>query len=323
MKKNNLIIVCVLIMFGAWLTGCLKKIDILQSNTANVIFANSGSKFITSDVTVNPKDSIFFDFTITSAADMKYVGIQINPLNNSTFVVKDTLIAANKNSYSAVKKLAADSAAGIYKYRVVALDAAGVYIGSSDITVTVTADFTFYSARVLQVPDSTAKTNKCFFSTTNATGQTFSYSDGAANSASIDFGYFYDTTKVLAGSPAVLTDKGHTIYALNAGVPFAPYDLSSWTKNATLLKLTTTVTFASLTSSGALRTAGIAALTSGAVTRVSTTDRATASQSSHLTGAVILFKTVAGKYGAISVNYTNHNGAVHDSFINIDVKVQK
>jgi hypothetical protein len=319
--KNKLIAVGLFFIMVLAFTSCHKEIDIPNSNNVTVTLAGSGDKFITVDKTVNPKDSISFDFTITSDQDMKYVGIQKNPTNNSTFVVKDTLNDANKHSYAAVKKLAADSIAGVYKYRIVALDALGVYLGSKDVVITVTSDFDYFSFRELQMPDTVAKKNKCYFSA--ATGKAFSYSEGAANSALIDFGYFFDTTKVMVGSPAVATPKGHTIYALNANVPFTPYDISTWTKNATLFKLSTTVTFASITSRGALRTAAIAALSSSPVSRVSTTDRATASQSSHLTGAVILFKTVAGKYGVLTVNYTNSNGPSPDSFINIDVKIEK
>jgi hypothetical protein len=322
MRKYKLLLISSVVLLLIFVVSCVKKIDIPETNNVEVTLANSGAKFVTTNITVNPKDSIFFDFTITSSKDMKFVGIQKNATNLIAFIAKDTLSTINKNSFSAVKKFAADSAAGIYNYKIVALDALGYYVGSKEIIVTVTSDFDYFSARLLQMPDSINKTNKCYFSTTSTGGQTFSYSNGASNSASIDFGYFYDTTKVLIGT--VLTEKGHTIYSLNNTItPFLPYDLSSWTKNATLLKLSTTVTFASLTSGGALRTAGIAALTTGAVTRVSSTDRPTASIPSHLTGAVILFKTVNGKYGAFTVNYTNHNRGFADSYMNVDVKVQK
>lgn len=318
MKKNNLIIICLMGLMATGLTSCLKKIEIPATNLVAVTFNLSGDKFVTQNMTVNPKDSLLFDFTIKSPVkDMKYVYVQ----RNGTDITKDTVPDAAKSSYSSVKRFVADSSAGVYTYSIVAKDAEGIFVGSASVIVTVTSEFDFYTFRTLQVPDTTGKTNKCYFSTKN--GLVYSYTDGASNSALIDFGYFYDTTRVLAGSPAVLTPKGHTIYALNANVPFTPYDLSSWTKNATLLKLSTTVTFASLISSGHLRTAGLAALGSGTVTRISTTDRATASQASHLTGSVILFKTVNGKYGAIAVNFTNHNAANKDSYISIDVKVQK
>jgi hypothetical protein len=303
MKRNHSTIVCIVAVLAAGLTGCLKKIDILQTNNVAVAFASSGAKFVTTDITVNPKDSVFFDFTITCPKDMKYVSVQ----KNGTDIAKDTLTATAKNSFSAVKKFAADSITGIYTYKILAKDAAGIYLGDKTVVVTVTSDFTYYTVRVLQAPDSVAKTNKCYFSAT--TGKTYSYTDGAASSASIDFGYFYDTTTV--GAPR------HTIYALNAST-FLPYDLGTWTKNATIFKRVTTPTFASITSKGALRTAGIANLASGTSSKIVTS----ALPVTNLTGNVILFKTVAGKYGVLTVNYTNQDSPNASTFINIDVKVE-
>jgi len=105
------------------------------------------------------------------------------------------------------------------------------------------------------VPDSVAKSNKSFFVSTS--GDVLSYVQGAANSAQIDFGYFYDTTTV--GAPK------HTIYALGAN-KFAPHDLSTWTKNATVFKKASSPAFSALTSGGSLRAAGISNLTTGATT---------------------------------------------------------
>jgi hypothetical protein len=317
MIRNNIMIFC--IMVGLVFSSCLKQIDIPQTNNITVTLRNSSAGYLSTDATVNPKDSIFLDYSVSSSnnTNMKFVIVQ----KNGADIFKDTL-AVPATTFSTSKKFLADSASGVYTYNILAKDAAGIYLGSKKITVTVSPDFVFYSVRVLQVPDSLTKINKCYFSTTN--GQSYSWSFAGTNSSLIDFGYFYDTTRVLAGSPAVLTPKGHTIYALNNTItPFLPYDISTWTQNATLLKLSTSVSFASLTSSGSLKTAGLAALGSGTVTRISTTDRATASQSSHLTGAVILFKTAAGKFGALNVNYTNNNGASPTSYINFDVKVQK
>lgn len=303
MKKNKLIILGVAAAFALAVTSCVKKIDIPQSNKATVTLAASGANYVTSDITVNAKDSLLFSFNIACAGDMKYVSLQ----KNGADILRDTLNSTNKNSFSAIKRIAADSIAGIYVYRVVARDVQGIYMGSRDITVTVTADFKYYTVRILQVPDSNAKTNTCYFSSTN--GNTYSYSTGAANSALIDFGYYYDTTSA----------NKHTIYALSAAqTQLGFYDISSWTKNATIFKRVTTPTFASITSKGALRTAGIANLASGTASKIVT---ATPSKT-NLTNDVILFKTAAGKYGIMTINYTNQESASAGTFINIDVKVE-
>lgn len=296
-----------LFIIVTFLTACEKKVEPIDGNKATVELANLGKNYVTGDVTLNPKDSIYLSFTISSSTDMKYVSIQKNPVNQTAFLVRDTLTASNKNSYSAVKKFMADSVNGSFLYRIVAHDATGRYIGHKDITVTINPDFNFYSYRFLYAPDTTDRTNKCYYST--ADGSTYSYSDGASKSASIDFGYFYDTTKV-SGTPL-----GHTIYALGAST-FTPYDLSSWTKNATIFKKVSSPAFSTFTSNGAIRTAGIANLASGTSSKVT---GLSASSPNNL----VLFRTVGGKYGCIQINFANGADGSKSTYVNVDVKVQK
>ena len=298
MKKFLIGGILALIIFSA----CEKKVGPIDTNNANVVLTNGGTNFVTGNVTVNPNDSIFFSFTITSNRDMKYVGIQKNPVNQTAFIVRDTLTSANKNSYTAVKRLRADSINGDWIYRIVAHDFAGVYIGHMDLIVSVKADFNFFSYRFLQVPDTTAKTNTCYMAAT--TGMVYSYTTGAANSASIDFGFYYDTA----------TANKFSLYALSAPQPqLNYYDITGFTKNATIMKKATTPAFNTLTSGGALRTAGITNLSSG------TTNKITAL----VAGNLVFFKTVTGKVGCLQVNFVNGSSAAKDSYINVDVKIEK
>jgi hypothetical protein len=199
--------------------------------------------------------------------------------------------------------------------------------GKKIVNVFIRPDFNFFSVRQLFVPDSVAQTNKCYYAT--ATGTTYSYSNGAAQSAAIDFGFFYDTTstKDASKNPA----PKFTFYALSHSL-FTPYDLTAWTKNATMFRTPASATFASLTSAGAIRTAwgtgkdpaGATATPAGPAAspyRYRTSDR-TASPT-NLSGGTILFKTAAGKYGAISVNFLVDSMGRKDSYINLDVKVEK
>jgi hypothetical protein len=198
-----------------------------------------------------------------------------------------------------------DSIAGDYTYRVFARNKKGVFIGDGNksIKVTINPDFLFWSFKTLAVPDSVVKSNKSFFA--SSTGEELSFLQGAAKSAIIDFGYFFDTTTV--GAPK------HTIYALGAN-KFAPHVLTTWTRNATVFKKTTTPAFSALTSGGSLRSAGILNLTSG------TTTSATALAP----GNLVYFRTAAGKFGCIQINFINDFGAIQSqSYISIDVKVQK
>jgi hypothetical protein len=310
MKKYIVGITLAMLMLNA----CTKKVDPIDGSNAIVTLVNAGTGFVTGDVTVNPKDSIFFSFTITSNKTMKYVSIQKNPVNQTAFVVRDTLTAANQNSYTITKRLRADSANGTYIYRIVAHDTGGVYIGHKDLVVTVTPDFYYYTVRVLQVPDTTAKTNTCYMAA--STGNVYSYTTGAANSALIDFGFYYDTTGTL--TPSTTDDLKFSLYALSAPQPQLNfYDISAWTKNATIMKKATAPTFASILSAGGLRSAAITNLTSGATNKVTALSTTVAGNN------LVFFKTAAGKAGCMQINYINGTNGAKDSYANVDVKIER
>lgn len=287
--------------------GCEKKIDPIDTYSVKVDFRPGTSKYLTSDVTLNPKDSFYFDFSITAEEDMDYVEIQKNGGRVDTF----RLPASNRRSFSKVKGYMADSAAGEYTYRIIGRTSTARFLGDGDksIKITITPDFDFWSYRVLYVPDTVAKTNKTYYAAT--TGVTYSYSEGAPNSAKIDFGYYYDTTGTAAGGANIL---GHTIYALNSPQPrISFYDVSAWTQNATIFKLISGANFVNLTSSGAINTVIKNAMTSGTAAKVNKL----------ASGNVIGFKTVSGKYGAILIRYVDGTSAAKQTNVQIDVKIQK
>ncbi len=292
------------------LTACEKKTDPIDTFYVTVDYKQVSPKDVSGNVELNPKDSMYLNFTISSPDDMSYIEIQKNGVRIDTFQLINT---ANKKSFSGIKGYRVDSVAGEYTYRVLARNARAIYMGDGgkQIKVTVKPDFDFWSYRILAVPDSVNKTNKCYFS--SVTGKTFSYSDGGVNSGTIDFGYYYDTT----------TANKHTIYALNtAQTQLGFYDISAWAKNATVFKkMATSVNFVTgITSSGAINTLIKNNMTSGTsskVTLLSTTPTGSTSNS------VIGFRTAAGKYGVILVRYLNRESAANGTFIEVDVKVQK
>lgn len=305
MKKYIIGILAAGIVFSA----CEKKVDPIDSFDVTVEYRSGGPKYVTSDVTVNPKDSIYFDFTISSPnQDISYVEIQKNGVRIDTFRLNN---AADKRSFSLVKGYRADSIAGDYSYRVLARDSRAIFMGDGEksFKVTVTPDFNFWSYRIIQVPDSVNKTNKCYYSTVD--GTLYSYSEGAANSPKIDFGYYYDTTGTAAGGTNIF---GHTIYALNVPQPrISFYDISTWTQNATTFKVISTNFVSNLTSAGAINTIIKNGMTSGTATKI---NKIAANN-------VIGFKTASGKYGAILIRYINQNNPNKETQIEIDVKVQK
>jgi hypothetical protein len=296
------------------LASCEKKVDPVDTFNVTVDLRSSGSKFLTGDATLNPKDSFYLDFTVTSQDDMAYVEIQKNGSRVDTFQLVNF---ANKKSFSFVKGYRADSASGSYTYRIMARNGRAIYMGDGgrDITITISPDFNFWSYRILQVPDTTDKTNKAYYSSTE--GKVYSYTEGGTNSAKIDFGYYWDTTG--RGTAATGDDLKHTIYSLSAAQPqLGYYDISSWTKNVTLLKkMPTSVNFVTgLTSSGAIQTLIGGNMTSGTSSKVTTVSTTGGSN-------VIGFKTAAGKFGAILIRFVNGDNPAKTTQIEVDVKVQK
>jgi hypothetical protein len=306
MKKYIAVCISIVIFFSA----CVKKVDTVDGNYASVTLVNAGTNYVTENVTVNAKDSLFFSFTITSDKEMGFVSVQKNPVNQTAFLVRDTLNSSSRHSYTAVKKFAADSANGSYIYRIAAHDTSGVYIGHKDVIVTVKSDFDYFIARQLQVPDTTAKINTCYMAA--KTGTVYSFTTGASKSADIDFGVYYDTT----GTASISTtdDLRFCVYALNAvQTQLNYYDIASWTKNATILKKSTSPAFNTLTSAGGLRSAGITNLASGTSTKITQV----------ASGNLIYFKTVAGKYGCMQVLLTNGSSPAKNSYMNVEIKIER
>lgn len=309
MKKY---IIGVMIAAGA-LAACEKKVDPIDTFNVTVDYRSGGAKYITSDVTVNPKDSIYFDFTINSPEPMSYVEIQKNGTRIDTF----RLNASNNRSFSKVKGYRADSASGEYTYRVLARNEKATFMGDGGkmFKVTVSPDFNFWSYRILQVPDTVLRNNKCYYSTID--GRVHTYTEATANSASIDFGYYWDTTG--RGTASTSDDLKHTFYSISAAQPQIPfYDLSSWTKNVTLLKkMPSSVNFVSqLTSAGAIQTLIGGNMNSGTSSKVSTISTSGGNN-------VIGFKTASGKFGAILIRYVSGDSPNATTQIEVDVKVQK
>jgi hypothetical protein len=300
-----------LIVFSIGIAACVKKVDPVDDFKVTVEYRSSNPKAVTSDVTLNPKDSIYLDFTITSPdQDITFVEIQKNGARLDTFQLGGL---ADKRSFSKIKGYRVDSAAGTYTYRVLARNSRAVFLGDGgkSITVTVTPDFMLWSQRVLFVPDTVNKTNKTYMSLSE--GKTYSYSEGAAASAKIDFGYYYDTTGTASSSTA--DDQFHTIYALNAPqAPLGFYDISTWTKNATVFKRLSGVNFnTQLTSGGAINTLVKNNMATGTSTKINLL----------ATNNVIGFKTTDGKYGAMLIRILNGNSPAKTTNIVIDVKIQK
>src|SRR5215204_6096543 len=106
MKRYIILLSTVILL----ITACEKKVDPVDTFTVNVEFKNSSAKALTGNVELNPKDSIYFDYTITSGVDMSYVEIQKNGVRIDTFRIS----GSDKRTFSGFKAYRADSISGEY-----------------------------------------------------------------------------------------------------------------------------------------------------------------------------------------------------------------
>ena len=325
--KRNSIIYYAAILLTTVIASCTKVVSKFNSNNINVTFNNAGPLYLTTDKTVNGKDSIQFSYSVTSTQPMTYVVFK----KDGNEISRDSVKTGDQLSLPiVVKKLVADTVNGVHTYQVVAYNNDAIYLGASTaINVTTMADMAYHTNLRLYVPDSISKTNPCFINLVS--GTTYSYTDvtNGASSAQVDLGYFFSTDTVNIGT-ATAPNKvpvGHSFYAPNSivtGEQRPAYDLSTWTRNATLINVATTPTFASLTSAGAIKSAGLLNLktVNGSVPLYTATTAPQSSFKALAAGSVIFFKTVGGKYGAIQVDYLSQSNANHTNYVNFEYKIQ-
>lgn len=176
-----------------------------------------------------------------------------------------------------------------------------------DITVN-TDTVKVYSAKLLFAPTSDS-TSLTFFK--YSTGATVAVTDFQANSADIDFGYFYgNTAKAALASPS---DYLTTAYDLAALYPNA-------TRNVTTFA-STTVVYADVVTGAAIE----AAYTNGTLSTDGNSNAATRIYNLK-DGDVVAFKTAAGEYGLIKINAVvdaDNDGLYYgdEDYMSIEVKV--
>lgn len=303
MKNTIIKFAGILMASGLLFSSCKKDYDTIFNmfEDVDVTFHANSPYAVTDYKEVNAGDSLYLDFTITSAKKNMFM-VCVWEAGAAVPFIKIPLDNTQRRNFSYTAKLKMDSKVGRTSYRVWALDSAGVFIGDGykKITVDVLSDFNYWAGRNLYVPDSTDKVDPCYLSL--ATGSTFSYTTGAANSGSIDIGYAYN------GS--------HTLYALNnSPLPFTVYDISSWTPRATLLanpKNNQASTWLNQLRTGAQ-------IEKNAKSAKPTNKKVTGLKA----GSLVYFLTPEGKYGALYINYVTQDNAKRGTIMNVDVKIQK
>lgn len=320
MKKIALKISGIIVLGVVLLTSCNKEEYEKNSiytrfSDVEVTFHGDNPLSVTDYKLIQPGDSLYLDFTVTSKNKGIYK-VAVWEGGSGLPGYKFDVAPEDRYNYSHVLKLKMDSKVGTTSYRVWAIDSAGVYMGDGykRIDIDIASDFYYWVGRNVFVPDSVAKTAKCYIST--STGELLSYTDGLTNSAKIDIGYLYDN-RIKSISNGDTTRYGHTFYSLKASPTiFEPYDLSGFTKNET--KLYSQNRNNQLSTFQRMKTAALIKSVPGN-NKIVKSDPIIGIGPGYLT----YFLTASGKYGGIYVNSIYRNNANNGTYMNIDIKVQK
>lgn len=269
---------------------------------------------------VNDGDSVYIDYTITSAKeDMFFIGVERVAGASSSATPERTITAINddsqRRSYSGVIKLkmARD---GKTSYRVYALNNKNTYIGDGYKKVTIEVNPSYYLVhnRRLYLPDSLG-TNTSFYSILK--DKAFSFTDGKANSADIDFGLFIKADPAPANVGKIIYNLYSVSHTPN---PFPYYNVNDWEKRTTkfsTIKNGSSNTFLyTLVSNSTIESNAKAANPN--LTAVSGTNY----QNGLASGSLVYFLTPEGKYGAIYVN-TIDGDYDKKIYVSISIKMQK
>lgn len=300
--------------------SCKKEADNIFTmfKDVTVTFNNSDPRCVTDYKLVNDGDSVYIDFTINSPNEDMYSYVVQTSAGTAqpagiTYAINDE---TKRRSFSNVIKLKMNRD-GKSSYRVYALNQKGIYIGDGykKVTIEVNPSYIIYSGREISLPDTVAKNQKSFFSLSD--GTTYSYNNGAANAAKIDFGIFRTMYK---------DNQNNTLYAINlynankSATTFPVYDVSTWTKRLT--KFSAPVASQNtIFVNNAISGSTIEALARARTINLDATTATTVAAGLNVNSAVF-FLTPEGKYGMMLVTRVTADVS-GNPFILVNVKMQR
>jgi len=320
MKTNNIQKLFLLALSVCILASCKKEAENIFTmfGDVTVTYNNSDPRCVTDYKLVNDKDEVWIDFTINSAKEDMYSYVVETSAGTQqptriTYPINDD---TKRRSYSDIIKLVMNRD-GKSSYRIYALNQKGIYIGDGykKVTVEVNPSYTIYANRDIYLPDTVEKVLPSFFSFSDAS--TYSYTNGAANAAKIDFGIYRTLYK---------DAQNNTLYAINLyntnkpTTTFPIYDVSTWQKRATLFS-------APVTSQGTpFLTGAISGSTIETLARARTINlnatAGTTAANGLAAGSAVFFLTPEGKYGMMLINRVTAD-ITGKPYINVSVKMQK
>jgi hypothetical protein len=303
------------------LSSCAKKSENIFNmfDDVSVTFNNRSPLAVTDYKLVNDGDSVYVDYTINSAAeDMYSVTVERSAGAQSGIERTVTQISDNtrRRSYTDVLKLKMNRD-GKTSYRIYAANQKGTYIGDGykKVTIEVNPSYMVYANRTIYLPDTVGKVLPSFFSLSDAT--TYSYSNGQANAAKIDFGV-WRRSDGNATNPQFV----YNLYSISTPTnPFPVYDVSAWNpKRATRFSAPVT-SQTNIFLYNAVSGSTIADLAKARTINLAAT-AATSATAGLSAGNAVFFLTPEGKYGMLLVNNISFD-LDRRPFLNVSVKIQR
>lgn len=322
MKKISYYIICLLATGLVTLSSCEKESESIfdMFTDVSVTFHGDNPLSVVDYKEVNDGDSVYIDYTITSAKeDMYFIGVETvagasssaSPQRTITSITDDS----KRRSYSGVIKLKMQRD-GKSTYRIYAMNRQNTYIGDGykKVTIEVKPSYYFVHNRRVYLPDS-AGTRGSFFSILRDT--VFSYTDGKANSADIDFGVWGRPDPAPANAGKFI----YNMYSLSHSPnPYPYYNVSDWQKRVT--KFSTNRTGQANTFLYTLVSASTVVSNAKAANPSLTAIAGTDYRNGLVAGSLMYFLTPEGKYGALYVNSveSDYEGRMYISF---SIKMEK
>lgn len=314
-NKYNILSIVLSILATAGLLSCKKTAPNIFNMFDVTLELHQNSPFsLSENQTLNEGDSIYFDFTINSPTKEMYQ-VAIFQIGAALPNLRITLEEANKHSYTGIiKGIVGSNSFGNLKdgantFRIWAYDRQGIYLGDGykTITVNVNNKIRHIVNKKVYFPDIDSANGSASSYLSLSTGETFNFQTGAANSDKIDLGIYR-----VGGTGS--SNTALRFYSLSASpLPFTAFNISSWTKRATL--------FAN--PQNGQNSNFLRSYTTGATLNNYVKGRKpnlTATSSNIGVNQVVPFVTPEGKYGLILVNQISPSGT--NPFIDVSIKYE-
>lgn len=322
--KNQKIQKFILLVIGTVLfASCAKESENIFTmfKDVTITFNNSDPRCVTDYKVINDKDEVWIDFTLKSESkDMFAYRIETSAGTQEPVLAPAVNIPeGQRRNFSFIYKVpAATLRDGKMTFRILAVNDKGIFIGDGGKKVTVEQNpsYMIFANRDIYLPDTVAKVMPSFFSLTD--GSTYNYTNGAANTAKIDFGIYRTLYK---------DAQGNTLYAINLYNTTAPatvfpiYDVSTWQpKRATKFSAPITSQGTPFTNA-AISGSSIETLAKARTINLNNTVGTTAANGL-AAGSAVFFLTPEGKYGMMLINQVTAD-LEKRPYINVSVKVQR